>query len=263
MEKKMKTLSDMLWIETRKALRSKMPLYMAVGSLLLPLAMAFMLFVSHNPDISRKLGLISAKATIVADMAASWPAYLDLFAQILAMGGMILVVLAISWVFGREFSDDTLKDLLAVPVPRASILLAKFIVVALWSVAQAALLFGLGLGMGALFHLPGGSMDILMQGCVRAIIVTGLVIAAMLPFAFFASLGRGYLLPIGISFAALIMANVVMAAGWGEYFPWSILAIYAQGKEALAPASFVVVLMTGLVGLAGTYVWWKYADQNR
>ena len=116
------------------------------------------------------------------------------------MGGMILFVLAISWVFGREFTDGTLKDLLAVPVPRVSILLAKFIVVALWSAALAVLLFGLGLGLGALFHLPGGSTAILLQGCARAAITAGLVIAAMLPFAFFASLGRGYLLPIGVCF---------------------------------------------------------------
>jgi ABC-2 type transport system permease protein len=259
----MKTLSDMLWVEMRKALRSKMPLYTALGSLLLPLAMAFLLFVSRHPDVSRQLGLISTKATLMSDTAATWPAYLALFAQILAIGGMILFVLAISWVFGREFTDGTLKDLLAVPVPRLGILLAKFIVVALWSAALAALLFGLGLGLGALFHLPGGSTALLLQGCARAVITAGLVIAAMLPFAFFASLGRGYLLPIGVCFMALILANLVMAAGWGKYFPWAILAIYAQGKEALPPASFVIVLMTGLIGVAGTYVWWKYADQNK
>jgi ABC-2 type transport system permease protein len=259
----MKTLSDMLWIEMRKALRSKLPLYTALGSLLIPLAMAFLLFVSRNPDISRQMGLISTKATLMSDTASTWPAYLALFSQILAMGGMILFVLAISWVFGREFTDGTLKDLLAVPVPRSSILLAKFIVVALWSAALAALLFGLGLGLGTLFHLPGGSTVILLQGCARAAITAGLVIAAMLPFAFFASLGRGYLLPIGVCFMVLILANLVMAAGWGEYFPWAILALYAQGKQALPLASFVIVLLTGLVGLASTYAWWMYANQNK
>jgi ABC-2 type transport system permease protein len=256
-------LWDMLWIETRKVLRSKMPLFMALGSLLLPLGLAFMLFVSRNPEVSRKLGLISLKANLLADTAANWPTFLGMFDQILAMGGMILFVLAISWVFGREFTDGTLKDLLAVPVPRGLILLAKFSVGALWSAAMAVLLFGLGLLMGALFKLPGGSTEVLLQGCLRAGITAGLVIAAMLPFAFFASLGRGYLLPIGVLVLTLIMTNLVMAAGWGEYFPWSILAIYAQGKDPLPPASLPIVLLTGLAGLLGTYLWWKYADQDR
>jgi ABC-2 type transport system permease protein len=259
----MRTLSDMLWIEFRKALRSKMPLYTALGSLLIPLAMAFMLFVSRNPQVSRQLGLISAKATLMSDLAATWPAYMALFAQILAIGGMVLFVLAISWVFGREFTDGTLKDLLAVPVPRSSLLLAKFIVVALWSAALAVLLFGLGLGLGGLFHLPGGSTVILLQGCARAAVTACLVIAAMLPFAFFASLGRGYLLPIGVCFMVLILANLVEAAGWGEFFPWAILAIYAQGKDSLPPASFVIILLTGLLGMVGTYLWWQFADQNK
>jgi ABC-2 type transport system permease protein len=259
----MKTLSDMIWIELRKALRSKMPLFTALGSLLMPLGIAFLLFVSRNPEVSRKLGLISTKATLISDTAASWPNYLGLFAQILAMGGMILFVLSISWVFGREFVDGTLKDLLAVPVQRVSILLAKFIVVAIWSAALGILLFGLGLLMGALFQLPGGSSSILLQGSARAGITIGLVILAMLPFAFFASIGRGYLLPIGVTFLTLILANLVMAAGWGEYFPWSILGIYAQGKEALPPVSFLIVALTGLAGMAATYMWWKCADQNR
>ncbi|MGD0752410.1 MAG: hypothetical protein ABSA23_13520 [Anaerolineales bacterium] len=61
----------------------------------------------------------------------------------------------------------------------------------------------------------------------------------------------------------LILANLVMAAGWGEYFPWAILALYAQGKQALPQASFVIVLLTGLVGLVGTYLWWMSADQDK
>jgi ABC-2 type transport system permease protein len=259
----MKNLSDMIWIEMRKAIRSKMPLFTAIGALVMPLGIAFLLFVSQNPEVSRKLGLISAKATLMTDNFANWAAYLGLFAEMVAMAGMILFVLSISWVFGREFTDGALKDLLAVPVPRLSILGAKFIVTAIWSVALALLLFGLGLALGALFRLPGGSLDIILQGSARAAITAGLVIIVMLPFAFFASAGRGYLLPIGLTFLALILANMVMAAGWGEYFPWAIPGIYSQGKEALPPASYLIVILTGLAGLAATYLWWKLADQNR
>ena len=259
----MNTLSDMLWTEQRKALRSKIPLFTALGALLMPLGIAFLLFVSKNPEISRKLGLISTKATLMADTAANWSTYLGTLTQMLGMGGMILFVLCISWVFGREFTDGTLKDMLAVPVPRISILLAKFIVTAIWSAGLAILLFGLGLVIGEFFQLLGGSTAIILQGCIRAGITAGLVITAMLPFAFFASLGRGYLLPIGMSFLTLILANLVMAAGWGEYFPWAIIALYSQGKEALQPVSFLIVILTGLVGVVATYLWWKYADQNR
>jgi ABC-2 type transport system permease protein len=259
----MNSISDMLWIELRKAIRSRMPLFTALGSLLLPLGTAFLLFVSRNPEIARQLGLISTKANLLASTATNWPTYLGMVGQILAMGGMLLFVLIISWVFGREFVDGTLKDLLAVPVDRAHILLAKFIVTAIWSAGLAVLMFGLSLIMGTLIQLPQGSTTIFLQACSRAAVTVCLVIAAMLPFAFFASLGRGYLLPVGVVFLTLILANLVVVVGWGEYFPWAVLGLYAQGKDSLPPVSFVIVVLTGLVGMVGTYVWWKYADQTR
>ena len=89
------------------------------------------------------------------------------------------------------------------------------------------------------------------------------MIVSVLPFAFFASAGRGYLLPIGVAILALMAANILMIIGWGEYYPWAVPAIYAQGKTALAPASYWIVVLTGLLGVLITYLWWKYADQNR
>ncbi len=114
----MKTLASMIWIEQRKALRSRVPLFTAIGSLFAPLGIGFLLFVSMNPEISRQMGLISTKATLLADTAANWGAFLGLFAQVLALGGFMLTAMIATWVFGREFSDATLKDLLAVPVRR-------------------------------------------------------------------------------------------------------------------------------------------------
>jgi ABC-2 type transport system permease protein len=258
----MKTLLNMIWIELRKAIRSKVPLFTAIGSLFAPLGIGFLLFVSRNPEISRQMGLISTKATLLADTAANWAAYLGMFAQVLALGGFMLTAMIAVWVFGREFSDATIKDLLAVPVRRANILLAKFVVVAIWAAALGTLIIGLGLLLGALFRLPGGSADVFLQGLARAGISTCLGIVAGLPFAFFASLGRGYLLPIGALMVTMIISQLVTAAGWAEYFPWAILGVYAQGKP-LGPVSFLILALASLAGIVATYLWWKYADQNR
>lgn len=259
----MHSLSDMLWVELRKAIRSRMPLWTALGSLFMPLGIAFLLFVARNPGISQKLGLVSAKADLMAYSATDWPTYMTVSGQIIAIGGFFLLVLAISWVFGREFADGTLKDMLAVPVRRSSILLAKFIVVGLWSAGLTLVIFIAGLLMGVLLRLPSGSPVVVLHGIGQVAITACLVIGVVLPFALFASLGRGYLLPISLAVLAVIMANLVVVLGWGEYFPWAVPMLYAQAKSPLAPLSFGVVLLTGLAGMLATYVWWKYADQNR
>ena len=258
----MNNLPDLIWIEWRKAIRSRMPLWTTLGSLFMPLGIAFLIFVAKNPEISQKLGLISAKANLVAFSATDWPTYLRLYGQMIAASGFFLFVLAVSWVFGREFADGTLKDMLAVPVRRSSILLAKFILVAIWSAALAVVTMIIGLVMGAAIKLSGGSISVILHGCALLAMTSIMVIAVVLPFAFFASLGRGYLLPIGVAVLALIMANLVVIAGWGEYFPWSVPGLYSQGTQ-LTPISYWIVILTGLAGMFGTYLWWMFADQSR
>jgi len=259
----MNDLSAMIWIELRKVIRSKMPIFTTIGALLMPLGIAFLIFVSRNPDISRKLGLVSAKASLMSNTATNWPSYLGLFAEMIAAGGFFLYILIISWVFGREFTDGTLKDMLAVPVPRASIVMAKFLIVAAWSILLTVILYLAVLVMGALIQLPLGSFSVILHGSAIAAITTCLTIVAILPFAFLASVGRGYLLPLGVAVLTLIFANVAEVIGYGEYYPWAIAGLYSQPQNSLTPASYWIVIFTGLAGIVGTYLWWKFADQNR
>lgn len=259
----MSSLSSLIWIEWRKAIRSRMMLWTAIGASFLPLGIAFLIFVSKNPKVSQQLGLISAKADLLAFSATDWPAYLGLFGQLIAAAGFFLFVLIISWLFGREFTDGTVKDLLAVPVPRASILLAKFILAAGWSAWLTLIIFIASVVIGLLLKLPGGSSQVFIQGSVLVLVTASLVIVASLPFAFFASVGRGELLPLGLAILTLISANLAVVIGWGEYFPWSVPGLYALGKDPLPPASYGIVLATGLAGMLATYLWWKYADQAR
>jgi ABC-2 type transport system permease protein len=117
--------------------------------------------------------------------------------------------------------------------------------------------------MGALIGLPQGSAGVILQGSLKAAIAAGLAIVVVMPFALLASIGRGYLLPVGVAILTMIMGNVVAIAGWGEYFPWDVPGLYSQPKIVLPATSYWVVLMAGLVGMAATYLWWKFADQSR
>lgn len=254
-------LKDTLWIESRKVTRSKLPWFTALGFLMMPLMSTFFVFISNNPELSRKLGLISAKATLFGE-AGDWPSYFNLVTQALAIGGFFLFCLIIAWVFGREFADGTLKDLLAVPLPRASILLAKFMVVAMWCGLLTLEVYLASLLMGALMHLPLFSLQMMFESGVQMAVAAALTVLGVLPFALLASIGRGYLLPLGLAVLTLILANVMAVAGWGEVFPWTIPGMYAQGT-VLPVTSYLVVIATGLLGMAATHAWWMTADQSK
>jgi hypothetical protein len=103
--------------EGLKARRSRMPLFTALAFSLAPLAGGFFMVILKDPEMARRLGMISAKAQIVAG-SADWPTYLGVMAQATAIGGFILFSFIASWVFGREYADHTVKDLLALPTRR-------------------------------------------------------------------------------------------------------------------------------------------------
>ncbi len=259
----MNDLMAMLWVEWRKAWRSRMPVWTGLAALFFPFGLGFLIFVARNPAISHNLGLISAKADLVAYSATDWAAYLGLFGMFMAAGGLGLFSVTISWVFGREFADGTVKDLLAVPVARATILLAKFGVVTLWSAGMTVIMVAACLGIGALIQLPGATLSVVLAGSGRVLVTAALVLVTVLPFAFVAGVGRGYLLPIGAMMLALLSANLLALAGWADYFPWSVPGLVAMDQATMLPVSLTIVAFTGLAGVLATQLWWKYADQSR
>jgi ABC-2 type transport system permease protein len=229
----------------------------------MPFAMAVLILLAKNPDLSNKLGLLGDKSNLIAYSATDWSAYLQLTDEVISAGGFFFFIIGISWIFGREFVDGTLKDLLAVPISRLVIVMAKFIVALVWFIAMAILILILSLVMGAIIRLPAGSLNLILHGSVTAAITACMIIVSVMPFALLASLGRGYILPMAAAVLALIVANLLMVVGWAEYFPWAVALLYAQGPNSLTAVSYWILIITSLVGMAATYLWWMYADQNR
>jgi ABC-2 type transport system permease protein len=252
---------DIFWIELRKVLRSPVPYFTALGFLLMPLIGALLIFIYKDPQLARQLGLLGTKANLVVG-SSDWTGYLTLMVEFTSLGGFFFFCLAISWTFGREFTDGTLKDLLAVPIPRLYIILAKYAMVALWCIALIVETYLVGLILGAVIQLPGGSFVVILHGTGLLVVTAVMSIILVMPFGFFASVGRGYLLPMGIAILTLILGNLSITLGWGEYFPWAVPALYFQGVS-LAPVSYLLLVLAGLLGLAGTYLWWMFADQSR
>lgn len=262
----MNNLSQAIWVELLKMRRSPMPLLTVLGFSLGPFVGGFFMIILKDPELARRMGVISSKAQMLSG-SADWTTYLGLIAQVAALGGFILFSFIASWVFGREYSDHTLKDLLALPTRRTSIVLAKFVVILLWAAALTLIIYLISLVVGAAVGLPATTSELFWQGTWTLIQTAALTVILVTPIAFFANAGRGYLPPMGAAVLAVVLAQVVAATGYGEFFPWSIPALgsgmagpeYAQ----LGWMSYVIVLVTGLVGIAATFYWWQTADQNR
>lgn len=257
----MNNLTQAIWVELLKARRSKMPLLTALGFAMVPLGGGFFMLVLKDPEMARRVGLISDKARLTIS-TADWINYLRFLTMAVGAGGIILFGLIASWVFGREYSDRTIKDLLALPTSRATIVSSKLIVIALWSAALTLITCVITLIVGVALNLPPVSFQVFLQSGTTIIVAACLTIALATPIAFAASAWHGYLPPIGVMILAMGLAQLINAAGWGEYFPWSVPALFVQ-DENLGFVSYVIVIVTSIVGLVSTLLWWERADQTR
>lgn len=262
----MNNFSSALWAEALKLRRSKVPLFTALGFSIAPVVDGLFMIIMKDPEAARSMGLISTKAQLIAGVA-DWPTFFNVLGQAVAVGGAILFAILTAWVFGREFSDRTAKELLALPTPRDSIVAAKFSIIAAWTFALSIFIFLIGLGVGALVNIPGWSGDLLRTASVD-VLGAALLTIALLPFvALFAGIGRGELPPIGWTILTVAMAQIAAVTGWGDWFPWAVPALFsgAAGPRAdqLGPHSYTIVLLASLLGLIATFYWWRTSDQTK
>ncbi len=262
----MKNFTSALWAEALKVRRSKVPFFTALGFSIAPLVGGLFMIILKDPEAAKSMGLISTKAQLLAGVA-DWPTFFNILAQAVTVGGAILFAIITAWVFGREFTDRTAKELLALPTSREAIISAKFIVISVWTLALSLYIFGLGLIIGNLVVIPGWSIELLRSAFVD-VIGAAILTIALLPFvALIASIGRGEMAPIGWAILTIAFAQVAVVIGWGDWVPWAVPALFSGAvgprAEQLGVHSYIIVFVSSVFGLASTYYWWLNVDQAK
>jgi len=259
-----------LWAEALKARRSKVSLLTAAGFLILPVVGGLFMVIMKDPEQARTMGLIGAKAQLLEGVA-DWPTYFQFLSLGTAGAGAILFAFIMAWIFGREFSDRTAKELLALPTRRETIVSAKFVLAAIWMLGLAFFIFMIALGIGAIVNIPGWSLELAWTS-FWSLMITVLLTFMLTPFvALLASAGRGYMLPLGWAFFTLAISQIAGMMGWGDWFPWSVpgllslmfSVVYGQRVLPIGIHSYILVLLTFIAGIAATFAWWRSADQTR
>ncbi len=256
-------------VELLKARRSRIPWAFAVAFSLFPAVGGFFMLILKDPERARQLGLLGAKAQLAAG-TADWPTFVAFESQAVTIGGAILFAFLFAWIFGREFADRTVRDLVACPTSRSAIVIAKVAVGCVWSMATVAwvlvLTLAIGLAIDALVGLPGWSGVVVLQGLEGAAAAAIMTIALQSFTAFFAGVGRGYIPGLAWAVLAVFLAQILAALGWGAWFPWSVPALVSGAAgpdaEAVSAGGVAIVAVTAFLGLVATLLWWRRADQT-
>ena len=148
--------------------------------------------------------------------------------------------------FFDEHKNDTMKELLIIPITKAQLYFSKVAVVILMSVGLCLITFLLCV-VGGL--IAGGFPDLNAQTLMDAgllYLAGGILIPiAMLPIVFLSTLSKGYILPIGATLLYLIPVVIAPAYLTGIHPLASVMGIYPHISEAAA--AMVESLMQGVL----------------
>lgn len=246
-------------VELLKFRRSRVVQAATLGLLLIPAAIARGFLAAAMRDGSDPASM-KARAMLPG---TGWVGYLGGLIQIEATGGVVGVGIVIGWCFGREFADRTVESLYASVTPREQVVRAKLLLVSAWA--------GLvGVGLGVVAYLLGlvtglGPLDAEAAAALGRLVLLAVLPGLLaLPVALAASAGRGYLPAVGALLVLVLVAQVAMILGAGEWWPWSVVALWAMGPAAgmptIGPMALLMAPAVGLLGGLATMWWWHRAE---
>lgn len=259
-------LKAALWMEILKVRRTKIFPVSIYFFIFIGIMMGMLMFLSMHPEIANRSSTVNMKTSLLG--GSDWNSFFGLLIQIILTVGVIGSGIVTSWVFGREFSDRTLKDLLALPVSRSAIVISKMLILVAWSILLAIIVLAAAIITGLLVQIPGWNAGALFPFLKMYFFCSILNTLLITPVAFVASAGRGYLLPISFVIVIMILTQLMFVGlpGLSCWFPWALPALHSgvAGEAVPSPGFFSYFLygITVLAGLYGTIAWWRFADHK-
>lgn len=228
-----------------------------------PLMAGFFTFILQDPEFAQNAGLIGEKAQILGEANAI--SFFEIHGQMISVGGIIVYGFVTSWIFGREYADKTIIDLLTLPYSRSVIVMGKFFAAFVTNFILTLYIIIVGIVIGFIIQVEGLTIAFIIEQLPFLLIVSGITIVLSTPVAFFASVGKGYLSPLGFVIIILIFSQIISVVGFGHYFPWSIPALYSGIAGDVLEFNLInilIIIFTSLVGIMSTLWWYLYVDQG-
>lgn len=207
-------------------------------------------------------GALKAAAMVPA---LDLPGLVAMAGQVLSVAVLLVVGIATSWSFGREYVDGAVSALFATATSRPVIAAAKFLVLLAWASLTVLAAVALTVVAGLLLQLPLEPLT--LEATARAALAGLLAALLALPLGFVASWRRGYLAGFVALLLVIVATQVITATGGGHWFPFAVPALYSGmgGAEAAADvplAGLLSVPLTAALGVAATLRWWSTFEEH-
>lgn len=181
-----------------------------------------------------------------------------------ALFAILLFAIMISYLFGREYNEHTLKTMLTIPVSRGKFLLSKYVMFLAWILILTAVTSVSTLIFGFAAGLDGFSLKVFIDNFGELLFANVLLFLTFSPFVFLSLLITN-MVPAMVGGAGLTLVNMLIyGQSWAPYVPWVCPYLIASGEIAEYSASITVsygiILATFVIGLIISYVYFTKTD---
>ncbi|WP_139487928.1 ABC transporter permease [Brevibacillus dissolubilis] len=239
---------NLLYTEVLKLKRSKMFMLSILGSAVAPLMVAAAMFVQmQTKGIMAQMDILLLNTSIYAVLVIAVPLY-----------GVIT-----AYLYNREYAEDTLKNLLTIPVPRISLLASKWLLLFGWIMLLTVVTWGMAILSGAIGQFAGFSLSLLLQSLGQYMVAGVLLFLLSTPIVFITLVLKNFV-PTIIVTIMITLINVMLATNEHRgLYPWTAALGIANGTlESTYPliVSYVIIAVTAIAGLIATVVYFKRVD---
>ena len=181
-----------------------------------------------------------------------------------ALFAILLFSIIISYLFGREYNEHTLKAMLTVPISRGRFLISKYIMFLIWILILTVVTSISTLAFGFVAGLSGFTLQLFINSFADLLFANVLLFLTFSPFVFI-SLFITNMVPAMVGGASLTLVSLLVnGQSWAPYVPWACPYLISSGEIADYGVSLMipysVILVTFIIGIVVSYIYFTKKD---
>ncbi len=153
---------------------------------------------------------------------------------IMVLINLMIYIAITAYLFSREYTENTLKTILPIPISRKAFIFGKFCILFLWIIMLTFVTWGGIFVLSGFYHvflgLDGFSFSVAYQWLLKFIVGGILMFITISPFAFISQKTKGIVVPVIMS-AVIVMGSAALSnQDLGALYPWTSTYFLVIGR---------------------------------
>lgn len=240
---------NLIYTEILKIKRSQMFLISCIGAATAPFVIfiAYMNMKSKKPDVPILFHEVFAEVNLYTILLIGVPLY-----------GIIT-----AYIYNREYLENTLKNILMIPVSRIKFFIGKFTLLLIWIIILTLISWLLTLIFGLIGGFEGLTTNILLESLKQFLIGGIFLYFLSTPVIFLSIILKNYVSTIVFTLVITMINVLIVKSDYVVLYPWTAIHVITTNDfipKYLPIYSYISVFLTSIICLVTSILYFKNED---